>query len=559
MMNDENTSSENAAVVGIKRKLEAAPDKDALAPSTKAVKQEDGGRKVAEDAKKLLGVDVEALPKPEDSPETAGMVAVSGPRGKGPMRKPGRRWSAHEDLVLRELVEKNGNRHWKRIAEEFGKRCGSERSDVQCLHRWNKCLKPGLTKGPWSAEEDETIKRMIQENGGASNVRWSVIAKVLNGRLGKQVRERWINHLDPTINKGDWTPDEDENLYQLQKRFGNRWKWIAELMPGRSENGVKNRWHSIKQLLKKQQQEEAAAAGASDGPKEEGPLIPAGKKIKGNAAVTEVTKTVTAAAVAAAVAAAKAAKEAKKELKKKQKAAAHAKKQQKKLMRKSKDSKRVGNLLESLTSPTALLSQQPGLAPVGGVSSLQHLLAIGQNLADSSSKSPQHGLQVSVPALSGSSSMLPQPNAASISPSPIDVAAIAKAAQELLAQSESYQEMARATLNSPASPQLSESIAAEIQAQVAKQLSMQAQVGFGFAPAAPLAGLPIPSPMVSDQLLFNNYFSAFSNTMQARLAFMQQQQQQKEPLNQQATTLGNVSPHQLLAAVAAAQPTEQRK
>ena len=38
----------------------------------------------------------------------------------------------------------------------------SRRSDVQCLHRWQKVLRPGLVKGPWTKEEDETIIRCIK-------------------------------------------------------------------------------------------------------------------------------------------------------------------------------------------------------------------------------------------------------------------------------------------------------------------------------------------------------------------------------------------------------------
>lgn len=63
------------------------------------------------------------------------------------------------------------------------------RTDVQCLHRWQKVINPELVKGPWTAEEDALVIELVSKYGPRS---WSVIALHLKGRIGKQCRERYI-------------------------------------------------------------------------------------------------------------------------------------------------------------------------------------------------------------------------------------------------------------------------------------------------------------------------------------------------------------------------------
>jgi hypothetical protein len=156
------------------------------------------------------------------------------------------RWTKDEDGRLRAAVAALGAKNWKRVSIEY---LASQRSDVQCLHRWNKVLKPGLVKGPWTAGEDKIIRTCILQ--GIS--KWSEIAANVPGRIGKQCRERWFNHLDPSIKKGDWSEQEDLILCKSQAQIGNKWCDIAKLLPGRSENAVKNRWNSA---TRRRQQEE---------------------------------------------------------------------------------------------------------------------------------------------------------------------------------------------------------------------------------------------------------------------------------------------------------------
>eukprot|EP00644_Phytophthora_capsici_P010851 jgi/Phyca11/104398/e_gw1.9.513.1 len=147
-----------------------------------------------------------------------------------------RRWSKHEDESLRLAVERSGERNWKAIADQV-----PGRNHTQCLQRWTKVLKPGLIKGHWTPEEDAKLRELVAE--GKKN--WGQVASLIPGRTSKQCRERWCNHLDPNINKGSYTEDEDKIIVEMQAKLGNRWSIIAQQLKGRTEDAVKIRWKSL--------------------------------------------------------------------------------------------------------------------------------------------------------------------------------------------------------------------------------------------------------------------------------------------------------------------------
>mmetsp|Transcript_9683 Transcript_9683/g.27915 ORF Transcript_9683/g.27915 Transcript_9683/m.27915 type:complete len:582 (-) Transcript_9683:96-1841(-) len=98
-----------------------------------------------------------------------------------------------------------------------------------------------FTRGAWTAEEDATLAGLVQTLGAR---KWSEIAKRMPGRIGKQCRERWHNHLNPNVKKEQWSEEEDVHLMELHARLGNKWAEISRHFDGRTDNNVKNRWNS---------------------------------------------------------------------------------------------------------------------------------------------------------------------------------------------------------------------------------------------------------------------------------------------------------------------------
>nr|CAD1829534.1 unnamed protein product [Ananas comosus var. bracteatus] len=105
-----------------------------------------------------------------------------------------------------------------------------------------------LKKGPWTADEDSILSEYVEKFGEGN---WNNVQKTTGlARNGKSCRLRWANHLRPNLKKCPFSPEEEQLVAELHAQIGNKWARMATQLTGRTDNEIKNYWNT---RIKRQQ------------------------------------------------------------------------------------------------------------------------------------------------------------------------------------------------------------------------------------------------------------------------------------------------------------------
>lgn len=114
----------------------------------------------------------------------------------------------------------------------------------------------------WTKPEDEYLLDLVLQM--KHPLKWSIIAQSLSDfsaerggdtpvRTGKQCRERYVNHLNPRLKHSEFTPLEDATIWRLYATIGTQWAKMSKVIPGRTDNNLKNRFHNLKRQLQREE------------------------------------------------------------------------------------------------------------------------------------------------------------------------------------------------------------------------------------------------------------------------------------------------------------------
>lgn len=180
-------------------------------------------------------------------------LAITESLGLQTFRKGGRKaWTKQEDAKLvqrlhelypKETSERNvdpKNVHWELVAEVFD---DQSRKAKDCRKRWVSSLNPSLRRGKWTPEEDQQLLTSYKKYGPL----WQLISADVKGRTEHQCLKRYLEVLDPSLSNRlkVWSLEEDLLLINQVKEHGTKWRTIAAAFDARPSLTCRNRWRNL--------------------------------------------------------------------------------------------------------------------------------------------------------------------------------------------------------------------------------------------------------------------------------------------------------------------------
>ena len=150
------------------------------------------------------------------------------------------KWKPSESKNLIDLVQQFGEK-WTRIEKLI-----KTKTAKQCMQKYKNLVKVER-KGNWTEKEDLLLLQWVEVHGPN---KWTECARRIEGRCGKQCRERWMNTLDPRVKRGNWEEEEQLQIFRQMKKNWSSWATISKHLPGRTENAIKNYFYSSVRRLK---------------------------------------------------------------------------------------------------------------------------------------------------------------------------------------------------------------------------------------------------------------------------------------------------------------------
>jgi len=103
----------------------------------------------------------------------------------------------------------------------------------------NEIQKKIYKRGKWTNAEDQLLLNLIKNYG----FNWNIIKSNFKTRSLTQIKQRFINNLNPQINRRKFSNEEDKKLELLFTLFGTNWKKISTFFDNRPPNLIKNKFY----------------------------------------------------------------------------------------------------------------------------------------------------------------------------------------------------------------------------------------------------------------------------------------------------------------------------